>query len=512
MSWFVRSTVCGLCMTLATWLTAADDTRPQSSVLVPATPQNQADGRDPEPQTDRDQTAPDGTPDAAQVRREDQPRAEKRPDDKQRDGRPDRVKHEKQDGGNAEPAKEKPVKQKQAKKKPAKQKPAKQKRKSDDQPKPSPAVDKPQAAEAPSAGAKQPGAKQPANELPQPARKSESAGAPSPAPAASAPRGADAERLVADDLSEVDEDFAFQGEYMGHVPFAWLQSDRAGLQVIARGGGKFDAVLLRGGLPGAGWDRHSRETLRGERTGEQLVLQSEHLRITVDGRQAAARLSTDTGEAPAALLEKYHRISPTQDAVPPPGATVLFDGTSADKFQGGQLTAEGLLAVGALMKDPVSDFNLHLEFRTPYMPYATGQARGNSGVYIQQRYEVQVLDSFGLEGVDNECGGLYKQQRPDVNMCFPPLSWQTYDIYFAAARWDADGNKVAPARITVFHNGEIIHRNYHLTGKTGGGKVEGPESLPILLQDHHNPVTFRNIWIITPPPAAAPALATAAGS
>ena len=86
------------------------------------------------------------------------------------------------------------------------------------------------------------------------------------------------------------------------------------------------------------------------------------------------------------------------------------------------------------------------------------QARGNSGIYIQRRYEVQILDSFGLPPVFNGCGALYRQQSPELNMSFPPLAWQTYDIYFTAARWDPDGNKTSDAQITVMHNGVPIHR------------------------------------------------------
>jgi hypothetical protein len=154
---------------------------------------------------------------------------------------------------------------------------------------------------------------------------------------------------------------------------------------------------------------------------------------------------------------------------------------------------------------PVHDFQMHLEFRTPYMPQARGQGRGNSGVYIQQRYEVQILDSFGLDGVDNECSGLYKQTAPAVNMCLPPLAWQTYDIWFTAARFSANGkSKVANARITVLHNGVPVHSNREVTNKTGGGKVEGPEDFPINLQDHGNPVTFRNIWLVSEDGNAAP--------
>ena len=108
---------------------------------------------------------------------------------------------------------------------------------------------------------------------------------------------------------------------------------------------------------------------------------------------------------------------------------------------------------------------------------------------------MQILDSFGLNGEPNQCGGLYRQQSPDINMCYPPLAWQTYDIYFQAARWDGQGNKIRNARITVVHNGQPIHWNYSIPAKTGAGKAEGPQAMPILLQDHGNPVHFRNVWI-----------------
>ena len=153
----------------------------------------------------------------------------------------------------------------------------------------------------------------------------------------------------------------------------------------------------------------------------------------------------DLSGTPAGTLAKKERISPTAGATPPAGAIVLFDERvkSLEHFNGAKLTKEGYLHSGLLTKMKVGDFRLHLEFRTPYMPYARGQARANSGVYIQQRYELQILDSFGLKGEFNECGALYRQQTPEFNMCYPPLSWQTYDLYFTAARF-ADGKKTAP--------------------------------------------------------------------
>ena len=140
------------------------------------------------------------------------------------------------------------------------------------------------------------------------------------------------------------------------------------------------------------------------------------------------------------------------------------------------------------------DLTLHMEFRTPLMPTARGQGRGNSGVYLHG-HEVQVLDSYGLEGKANECGGIYKFSPPLVNMCAPPLQWQTYDIEFRAERHNDETKKVEPATMTVHHNGVLIQDKVKmpLRGKGGPGYVR---SGGILLQDHHNPVRYRNIWVV----------------
>jgi hypothetical protein len=130
------------------------------------------------------------------------------------------------------------------------------------------------------------------------------------------------------------------------------------------------------------------------------------------------------------------------------------------------------------------------------MPKARGQGRANSGVYCQGRYEVQVLDSFGLEGKDNECGGIYTLHAPKVNMCYPPPQWQTYDIDFTAPRF-ADGKKTENARITVKHNGVLIQDNVDVKHDTAGNVVpEGPGPGPLHLQNHGNPVFYRNIWLV----------------
>ncbi len=142
---------------------------------------------------------------------------------------------------------------------------------------------------------------------------------------------------------------------------------------------------------------------------------------------------------------------------------------------------------------------MHIEFLVPYMPSARGQGRGNSGVYLQSRYEVQILDSFGLEGAFNECGALYRQRAPDLNMAFPPLSWQTYDITFHAPVFDVCGNKCRFGRLTVLHNGVAVQNDIRIQTKTGAGQPEGPSVLPIKLQNHGNPVQFRNIWLMKLP-------------
>ena len=176
---------------------------------------------------------------------------------------------------------------------------------------------------------------------------------------------------------------------------------------------------------------------------------------------------------------------------------VLFDGSSADQWNGGKITPEGLLAMGVTSKQAFQSGKLHIEFRTPFMPKARGQGRGNSGVYLQDRYEVQVLDSFGLKGENNECGGIYSIAKPKVNMAFPPLSWQTYDIDFEAAEYDASGVKAKPAVITVRHNGVLIHDRVEVSkGTTAAGRKEGADSGPIQLQNHGNPVVYRNIWFV----------------
>lgn len=263
-----------------------------------------------------------------------------------------------------------------------------------------------------------------------------------------------------------DPDFGIQGEYVG---------PKHGMQVIARGEGEFDLVVYEGGLPGSGARAGAPRRIDGD---EDVV--------------------ADLVESMS--LKRVERRSPTLNAVPPVGAVTLFDGTRqtmTEHWDTPQISDGGFLMQGTTSKDKFTDYTLHLEFRTPWMPDKTGQARGNSGVYHQSRYETQVLDSFGLEGRNNETGGIYSVRDPDLNMCFPPLQWQTYDVDFTAARFDPAGKKIANARMTVRLNGVVVQSDVEVPKSTTAAKMkEGSEPGPLYLQDHNAQVRYRNIWVL----------------
>jgi hypothetical protein len=196
----------------------------------------------------------------------------------------------------------------------------------------------------------------------------------------------------------------------------------------------------------------------------------------------------------------------TLGAKPPAGAVVLFDGKDLSGWvkRDGTTPADwpvedGIFTVGAGKKDiqtkqEFGDFKLHIEFNVPYMPKAKGQARGNSGVYLQGRYELQVLDSYGLVLQDNDCGAIYKQIVPAVNACKPPLQWQTYDVTFHAPRFDGE-KVVKKARVSVVQNGIPIIDDKEIDVTAGGISSQPAKTGPLDLQDHGNTVQYRNIWI-----------------
>ena len=289
-----------------------------------------------------------------------------------------------------------------------------------------------------------------------------------------------------------DADFLVQGEYgFTNNNSAW------GLQVVALGGGMFDAYLLEGGLPGLGWTRQkSRTRLSGVRSNGEIELSTDNRSMKVVLSHGKALVSKD-GKT-IAELPKVERSSPTLGAKPPAGAIVLFDGSSADAWENGKIE-NGLLANNDIAtKQSFTDYTLHLEFRTPYKPYARGQSRGNSGVYHQGRYETQVLDSFGLDGKMDEAGGIYSIAAPKLNMCLPPLAWQTYDVDFVCAKFDGNGDRKSPAKITVRLNGIVVHSDQDLPKTTASARITKvtAEPGPIFIQYHNNPVYYRNIWVV----------------
>lgn len=292
------------------------------------------------------------------------------------------------------------------------------------------------------------------------------------------------------DPKNAGPEFAIQGEYVGNV-----LGEKWGAQIIAWSESEMELIGYKGGLPGDGWSRGD-ETQRGKGTlanGVLTVKKEEWMGVAEKGVLTIKSLEG----AELAKLTKTERKSPTLGAKPPEGAVVLFDGSNVEQWDKGELVEGNLLgATDCSTKKNFGDHTLHIEFRTPYMLDARGQGRGNSGVYIQGRYECQVLDSFGLDGKDNECGGIYSINQPIVNMCLPPLSWQTYDMDFKAGVYDASGKRTQAPRVTIRQNGVVIHKDLELAHGTPGHNPEGPGPDHIFLQNHGNPVAFRNIWVV----------------
>jgi hypothetical protein len=201
-------------------------------------------------------------------------------------------------------------------------------------------------------------------------------------------------------------------------------------------------------------------------------------------------------------------VQPGQGSLPPSDAVVLFDGSSLEAWKSADGAAQWRLVDGAMevngtgdieTKEAFGDVQLHLEWMTPDEPKAQSQGKGNSGVFLMGRYEVQILDSHANDTyADGQAAALYGQYPPDVNASRPSGEWQSYDICFVAPRFEGD-RLLEPARITVMHNGVLVHHARELVGATVhrdvARYVPHPDQLPLRLQDHGNPVRYRNCWL-----------------
>lgn len=306
-------------------------------------------------------------------------------------------------------------------------------------------------------------------------------------------------------------DDPFMGEYAGTFGPAGGPAGKAEAKVYPVKDGYVVVLLVP---PAEGKGEARRLELKGTVEGDKLTVSGAAAGAESSGTLAEKKLAVSAaGESGGKFDLKWQdRKSPTEGAKPPAGAVVLLpfeEGkkTNLDAWQSmkGEPVAWEILDDGSVRvngrgnvqtKQAFGSMQLHVEFWCPYMPTATGQGRGNSGVYIQSRYECQILDSFGLTPKDNECGGIYSVSTPKEIASLPPGRWQTYDFTFKAPKVQ-DGKIVEPAVMSVVHNGIRIHENVkidHVTTAGVGGPVVSPA--PLMLQDHGNPVRFRNIWLV----------------
>ncbi len=310
-----------------------------------------------------------------------------------------------------------------------------------------------------------------------------------------------------------DPDYLIQGEYVGDGG-AGGGAKRIGAQVKALGRGRFQLHVFQGGLPGDGWDPKSKKVgptalTRKDKKAEGVDKQGRTI-VIQDGKL----IGTDKNGKQFAVLERVERKSKTLGMKPPKGAAVLFDGTNADGWQPIRdrklkksfppLTDKGHLLRGTRSNRKFQSCKIHVEFLVPWEPTKGGQGRGNSGIYLQQRYEVQVLDSFGDPPRDGHCGGMYSIVAPAFVMSYPPLQWQTYDIDFTKAEFHpTEKNKkgkpkrIKDATMSVWHNGVQIHKDVKIFRErtTASPKSEGPDPESIFFQDHGHWVVYRNVWV-----------------
>jgi hypothetical protein len=259
------------------------------------------------------------------------------------------------------------------------------------------------------------------------------------------------------------------------------------------------------------WVGVLKESGESEEKEQRTVLMGEGLKTVWRGSLLPDQLVL-TGKDPKDgrfVLEYKDRQSPTLGLKPPADAIVLLGMASygvppsLDEWTNKTWTLlpDGSMQVGKKDTRTIREFGdqrIHLEFMCPFEPEKIGQGRGNSGVYVQGSYELQVLDSFGFEPARTTCGAVYYVEPALRSACLPPLTWQTYDVIFRAPRFNAEGTLVKhPVFERVEQNGRVIHENLEVKTCTHAGMPKGHTKLgPLWMQEHGNPVRYRNIWIV----------------
>lgn len=293
----------------------------------------------------------------------------------------------------------------------------------------------------------------------------------------------------------------FSGNYVGRWTAGEDVDPDIAAQVIALGKDQYHVVITA--------KLHMRAPIKEE---ADVTAVDGHLKFDANGVQGDCDGKTFNGGRSGSdrtfKMDRLYLVSPTMGKAAPEGATQLFDGKNLDQWTGTdnwQILPDGVLLATPKSKYLESklmtkDCELHVEFRTSFMPTARGQARSNSGVFLQGTFECQVLDTFGLPGYYDECGALYKVSPPRVNACLPPLEWQTYDITYRAPRFDANGKEVEFPRMNVYQNGILIQHDQEMPQITGWKEKdrlgEHPKDAgPVKLQGHGNFVQYRNIWV-----------------
>ncbi len=313
------------------------------------------------------------------------------------------------------------------------------------------------------------------------------------------------EQKILDSEMAAQKTDTIMGEYQGLFTSAEGDVCHAEADVVALGKGEYKAVLAASTEPALNIEL-VRDT---EVAGVSLFSPSEAGEWNGKIENGVLVAESNSGKAEAFKLLRVERHSPTEGLKPLPGAVVLLPfekgkKTSLDEWTNKKWEAlpDGSVRLTRGHNRTVREHGsglFHIEFKTPYEPAGRGQGRGNSGVYFESRYEIQILDSFGLVPGMGDCGSIYSIAITKENACFPPLSWQTYDVIFVAPHENAEG-KLEPALMTVFHNGVKIHENQpvpHTT--TAAPEKKNAVQGPLFLQDHGHAVCYRNIWYLPVP-------------